>query len=148
MRDAFGSTFMFKILIIFIVVYVSFMTIAVGYAKAFRIKNGVIDILEQNQYDSREINDWNDIIINKVDVFLAKFAYNYPEENYPAALNHCNSMGGEYSDNGVCIITNDPINEREVYYTVVVYLIIDFPFFNYTPVIPIYGETENVALYE
>ena len=51
MRDAIGGTFMLRILIIFIVLYIVFMCFAVSYAKTFRLKNKVIDILEQQGYD-------------------------------------------------------------------------------------------------
>ena len=44
MRDAFGGVFMIKLALIFIIIYVSFMAVAINYAKAFRVKNQVINI--------------------------------------------------------------------------------------------------------
>ncbi|MBQ8681860.1 MAG: hypothetical protein IJ509_03010 [Bacilli bacterium] len=139
MRDAFGSTFMFKLIIIFIVAFVSFMTIAASYARVFRVKNGVIDILEQMQYDSS--SDSEDDINN----YLSNFSYNYPASQYPSAKSNCDSKSGFYSENGACIIRNE-VSSNEVYYKVILYLVIDFPFFNYNPVIPISGETEVIVL--
>ena len=49
MRDAFGGTFMIKLGLVFLVVYVSFMAVAINYAKAFRVKNQIINIIEQYQ---------------------------------------------------------------------------------------------------
>ena len=40
---------MIKLVLIFIVIYVSFMAVAINYAKAFRVKNEVINIIEQIQ---------------------------------------------------------------------------------------------------
>lgn len=137
MRDAFGSTFMFKIIIIFVVFYVSFMTIAVSYARAFRIKNRVIDILEQSQYDGTTSE-----LVN-VDDVLEEFSYNYGTNTTASA--HCSNNGGYYTANGSCIITNS-ISSDEAYYTVIIYLVIDLPLFGYTPVIPVYGETETVII--
>ena len=76
MRDAFGSTFMFKLIIIFIVFYVCFATIAVSYAKTFRLKNQVVNIVEQYQYN-HETN--KDEAIDKIDAYLGN--NNYSNQN-------------------------------------------------------------------
>ena len=49
MRDAFGGVFMMRLMLVFIVVFVGFGAISLNYAKAFRIKNKVIDLIEQQQ---------------------------------------------------------------------------------------------------
>lgn len=56
MRDAFGGAFMIKIFIVFIIIYICFIAIALNYAKAFKVKNKVIDYLE-----SEEIMDLDDL---------------------------------------------------------------------------------------
>ena len=48
MRDAVGGTFMIKLILVFLAVYIIFMGAALNYAKAFRVKNKVMDIIEQN----------------------------------------------------------------------------------------------------
>ena len=50
MREYFGGAFILKLLFVFIVIFVSFMAVTISYAKAFRVKNQVINIVEQNQY--------------------------------------------------------------------------------------------------
>ena len=52
MRDAFGGTFMIKLLIVFIIIYVGFTAVALNYAKAFKAKNIVIAYLEDNEISS------------------------------------------------------------------------------------------------
>ena len=47
MRDAFGGTFMIMIFLVFIMVYICFTAVALSYAKAFKVKNAVIDFLEE-----------------------------------------------------------------------------------------------------
>ena len=49
MRDAVGGTFMIKIFLIFLALYIIFVGVAVNYAKAFRVKNRIINIIEQNE---------------------------------------------------------------------------------------------------
>lgn len=49
MRDAFGGEFMIRFLLVFIFIYVAFTAVSLNYAKAFRVKNAVIDFVEQNE---------------------------------------------------------------------------------------------------
>ena len=49
MRDSVGGTFMIYVLLIFLAVYIVFVAVAFNYARAFRVKNKVIDIIEQNE---------------------------------------------------------------------------------------------------
>ena len=147
MRDAFGSTFMIKLIIIFIVAYVSFMTIAVSYAKVFRMKNYVINILEQQQFDGTDA-EWNSKIKGEIDAVLDDFAYRFGDST--TINNDCKKQGeklnldARLSDNGACVITKK-VNGDSIYHTIIVYLVVDFPFFDYDAVIPIYGETEVIS---
>ena len=49
MRDAFGGTFMIQVFLVFILIYISFTALALNYAKAFKVKNKVIDYLENTE---------------------------------------------------------------------------------------------------
>ena len=49
MRDAFGGVFMFNLFIIFIFIYVAFAAVSLNYAKAFRLKNSLINFVEENE---------------------------------------------------------------------------------------------------
>ena len=48
MRDAFGGVFTMNLLLVFIFIYVAFTAVSLNYAQAFRVKNAVIDFVEQN----------------------------------------------------------------------------------------------------
>lgn len=48
MRDAFGGVFTMNFLLVFIFIYIAFTAVSLNYAKAFRVKNAVIDFVEQN----------------------------------------------------------------------------------------------------
>ena len=49
MRDAFGGVFMMRLMLAFITIFVAFTAVSLNYAKAFKIKNKVIDFVEQQQ---------------------------------------------------------------------------------------------------
>lgn len=49
MRESIGGLFLIKIMVVFIVLYNALLAIAVNYALAFRVKNQIINIVEQNE---------------------------------------------------------------------------------------------------
>lgn len=49
MRDAFGGEFMLRLFLVFIFIYIMFSAVSLNYAKAFRLKNSIIDYLEKNE---------------------------------------------------------------------------------------------------
>lgn len=49
MRDAFGGVFTMNFLLVFIFIYVALTAVSLNYAKAFKVKNAVIDVIEQQE---------------------------------------------------------------------------------------------------
>lgn len=141
MRESFGGAFMINLVLIFIVIYISFMAVAVNYAKAFRVKNNVINILEQYQYSGG--GSAEDAII-KVKDYLPKVPYNMAG-NQSVENNCINQTEGSpyFVDNGVCIVNMSGTSNPK-YFKVITYISIDFPFFNIHMTIPITGETKSI----
>lgn len=143
MRESFGGTFMINLVLIFIVIYISFMAVAINYAKVFRVKNNVINILEQYQYDGTK--SVNDIAIKKVRNYLIEVPYNMGGNS--KIESDCKSRTGDgdpyYVDYGVCII-NESGSSNPKYFKVITYISIDFPFFDIHMTIPISGETKSI----
>lgn len=48
MRDAFGGVFTINLLLVFIFIYVAVTAVSLNYAKAYKVKNAVIDFVEQH----------------------------------------------------------------------------------------------------
>ena len=71
MRDAFGGVFTMNLLLVFIFIFVAFSAVSLNYAKAFRLKNDIIDFIETNEIidlsssamESKH-NELNTIIMN------------------------------------------------------------------------------------
>ncbi len=146
MRDAFGSTFMMRLIIIFIVFYVTFATIAVSYAKTYRIKNSLINYIEQYQLSfSPNLNEKNSSVNSKVNDFLKKNKY---ERYNDSIVRACNNSGGRLSDpenkGGACIQAL-ALKNNHYYYRVTLYMIIHIPAINYEVVFPVSGETEDYS---
>ena len=139
MRESFGGAFMIKLVLVFIVIYISFMAVAINYAKVFRVKNNVINILEQYQYDGTSGN----LAVQKIEEYLPKVPYD--ETGNTSVINDCNSQSGQLLERGVCIVANANSSGSNKYYKVTVYISIDFPFFDLHFTIPISGETTIIS---
>ena len=147
MRDAFGGTFMIQIFLVFILIYIGFTAVALNYAKAFKVKNAVIDYLENSEISSLDGMTASDIDQMKEyfdKEILGRMNYNLSGQNI------CNSNGiKEYDDAGthriaLCddlgiIIQQSNVSEtgstiegntEGVYYTVSTFVGWSIPFLN------------------
>ena len=83
MRDAFGGVFMFRLTLVIIFIFVDFTAISLNYAKAFRIKNSIIDLIEEE-----EVFDLDDVFasadnrrLRKLNAILDNAKYNKQCQN-------------------------------------------------------------------
>lgn len=137
MRDAFGGAFMIKLFLIFIFIYICFTAVALNYAKAFKVKNKVIDYLESN-----EITDLNSLTASQLNVMnlyfeeevLGNMNYNVSEHNICSGIQTKDYTGKTVAlchDSGIVIRqTGKADNTEGVYYTVSTYVGWSIPFLN------------------
>lgn len=124
MRDAFGGAFMIRLFLVFIFIYMFFTAIALNYAKAFKVKNRVIDYLEDNEIvtiskmNAKEFQNMSDYFENEI---LGTLNYRLPKSE----MNCENTPEEVYCDNGIRIIQMDVNNTRSdnfgAYYKVETY---------------------------
>lgn len=57
MRDAIGGVFNFMIIFVFIALVSGFLAFNIGYSKAFRVKNKLIDLIEKNEGYTNEVKE-------------------------------------------------------------------------------------------
>ena len=143
MREAFGGAFTIKLMLIFLAIYIAFIAVALNYAKAFRVKNRIIDIIEQNE----GIDSYNDTkegsVIGNINSYLNTVGYYVNLAN----IKNNNTENINCYDRGYCIeetsgLTNDGLTSK--YYKVTTYININFPFFKLNFNIPITGETRKI----
>ena len=150
MREAFGGAFMIKLMLIFLAIYIAFIAVALNYAKAFRVKNKIIDIIEQSEGISKiDYNNTNEgSVIGNINEYLNNVSYNVNLTDINNNDNvHCYDRGYCCYDGGYCIeeyagLSNDGVTSK--YYKVTTYININFPFFNLNFNIPITGETRKI----
>ena len=143
MRDAFGGAFVIKLILIFIIIYISFMAIAMQYAKTFRVKNLIINKLEQSQYE-----DGDTKVLDNIADELGKIPYNINN----IGSNTCdgekqkfitNTYGTEsITGGGYCLEEKGTSGKH--YYKVTTYIVASLPLFNINITIPVSGETKII----
>lgn len=127
MRDAFGGAFSIKLMLIFLMLYVSFICVALNYARAFRVKNRIINIIEQNEgygYDSS-----NDVKVNEdINTYLGNAGYHVSYGDLNDGTSSCSSdFIGFSKGHGYCIVEiKDPYNGN-IHYLVETYMLFRIP---------------------
>ena len=135
MRESFGGAFMIKLVLALIVIYISLMSVAIIYARAFRVKNQVINYIEQYQY----MGEANSEAEEKIEKYLLEVGY---PTNLEGVAEDCEQQKGELMS-GVCIIANESGNNSR-YYKVITYIHIDLRLFDLNLIIPVSGETKVI----
>lgn len=74
MRETIGSTWVYQLVIIFILIFASYLTISISYSKVFKIKNEVLNIIEKNEGFTSSNNGAGSIAI--INNYLYTLGYN------------------------------------------------------------------------
>ena len=139
MREAIGGTWIFSIVIVFIVLFSSYLAISVNYSKAFKVKNGIINIIEKNEgltEDAKsEINDY----LSTVGYYVYHSCASDEKGFEPAT-------GGTTTKYKYCISKRESGDGtfRKTYYYVRVFFRLDLPILGDIFTFPVTGETKAV----
>ena len=130
MRESYGNTLLITVMMIFVVMMVSFTAVIVNIAKTFRVKNQIIDYVEQYKYGSN--GTASESCISSISDYLTNTGYQKVERKGIT----CN---GYWGDEGYCI---SPVGtDDNKYYKVTVYVSVSLPFFEVNLKLPISGES-------
>lgn len=140
MKEGIGGTFMIYVFLVFLAVYITFLAVAFNYARAFRVKNKVIDIIEQN-----EGMDFTDTSGTRGEIkeYLNKVSYGVTGIDKDV----CPEIEYQYIDEkGYCIGVYDYTvdGKTSYYYKVKTFIRLEIPFLNLGFTIPVKGETRKI----
>ena len=68
MREAIGGTWLFVVVVVFVMFFTGYLCLAINYARAYNVKNEVIDIIERNE-------GYNDEVEQEINDYLADVGY-------------------------------------------------------------------------
>lgn len=127
MKDAIGSYFNYTLLFVFIFIVVGFITLAMNYTKAYRVKNNVLTYLEKY-----EGNVSNEEMLGIIDSHIKSVGYQTNNDYITAAKDEgyeCPTLKEQVQ--GWCYkkIKNN-IKKDEFNIEIVVFINLDIPFIN------------------
>ena len=141
MREAIGGTWLFGLVITFIVFFASFLAVSINYAKAFDIKNNIVDLI--GKYEGN-----NACARKKIGEYLKGVGYLVP--------GYCPSSGEDGNPYGTKVtsgkayycVSKDSVDSTTVidkkFYRVVIFFRIDLPMLEEITTFRIKGETESI----
>jgi len=132
MRDAFGGSFMIRIFLIFILIYILLTAVVLNYAKAYRAKDLVVSYLEDNEID--DIGSMSADDLTKMEEYFESVLVGTLGYVTPLSPTDCKSEDGEEVfcfEPGIKIRRIDKptsSNKLGVYYQVTTYYRYDIGF--------------------
>lgn len=161
MKESIGGTWLIGIVALFIVLFSAFMAYSINYTKAFRAKNGIIDLIEQNEgytfYNGSNIENrtqedlMNDLSVQaKAYALVKSMGYDYGSKsenkvvcNNDGTISDATKIDAAYQPGGYCVYRF--CNSDGTYrYKVVTYVMMKFPVINFGITVPIKGETKTL----
>ena len=144
MKTSIGSTFMYNIIIIFIVIIFAFIAGILSYYNAFKVSNRIIYAIEKFEgYNNKSIDEINNI--------LTTIGYDQGTENLNCDETYKNMtlVSGDTPNFRYCIYVDDSVTTGShgvgtyFVYGVKTYMSIDLPFVSWIR-IPIYTTTNQI----
>ncbi|MBQ2872926.1 MAG: hypothetical protein IJE89_02895 [Bacilli bacterium] len=125
MRDSFGGVFMTNLFLVFIFIYVAFTAVSLNYAKAYRVKNSIIDFIEENEIIDFNSSNFRDKT-SKLDEILANANYNKTCSDGNGNVISAEGKIEGYCYNGIVILKDreeiiEGTNSKNIYYKVLTY---------------------------
>lgn len=148
MKEAIGSSFVLGLVITFLIIFMLLFATSLGYTKAFKVKNKIIEIIEK--YDdilgttvgNNVSNRLNTTVENEINQTLSEIGYrisitpnNCPERNGVQALTKNATANYEY-----CVYRYE--TGKGPYYGVTAYMYYEVPIIGIDLRFPVYGETK------
>lgn len=151
MREAIGGSWLFAIVMVFIVLFASFLAISINYSRAFSVKNEIINYIEDNQgFKETAISNANcgDRSTEcQIFQYLKRTGYNItdsikcPDEYKDRYGRATYTRPGGYCLKKVCSSRGELGNAGSGYYSVTTYVRIELPLIWKSFNVPITGQT-------
>ncbi len=147
MRAAIGTQTIFKAILIFTLIFVAFITVAINYNKAYKLKNETINIFEK--YEG--INLQNNKTINIVNNYLRNNGYNSQGNcdinNKEYGIADLNSTKLDNSNQKYYYCISSEKIDNKVFYNIKIFSKFNIPFLGDIFTFRITGRTKGVKYF-
>lgn len=146
MREAIGGTWLLGFVVLFIVLFSAYLAISINYTKAFRVKNQIINTIEENEgfttsveeLSGKTLDDLKDSTKTEEKVYYYLKSIGYATTQIDE--NKCPNGSNDMRQGGYCV--HKVCTPQGAYYKVTSFIKIELPFIWKSFVIPINGETK------
>ena len=144
MKSAIGNSLLLTIVIIIVSAVILLFVSILSYSKAYRVKNGIIEIIERNNGYSEKDTEGNYITEKETDNFLHQSGYKVGKNSGCTKIlenKGVNEIISTNSNFNYCVGKTNSENGGS-YYTVVTYVEFDFPVISSMLSFPVSGQTK------
>ena len=138
MKEAIANVGVFNLIIIFVTILLSFFVGSLGYSKAFKVKNLIVNEIEKNKAFNNEVSQ-------EIEDSLSKIGYrmNTSNNSIVCPIEDGQRAINQNSNYQYCVyeFRNTTGVKSATFYRVVAYMYFDVPIFNDLVNIPVRGET-------
>ena len=146
MRESLGGSFLLYIVIFFVGVIILFFASIISYSKAYRVKNRIINVVENSPCNATEVD-----IIKSIDSDLNSVGYTYSGSsscNFGGSgtctnFNTSTNFGGNFN---YCICKVDNPESNGYYYKVITFTEFDFPIIKSVIRSSVHGESKRMCM--
>ena len=141
MREAIGGTWLFGLVITFIVFFASFLAVSINYSKAFHVKNNVVDLISKYEGNNCKAR-------KKISEYLRTSGALVTGDCLSGYEGY--NLAGEPANDGkayYCIASDETDSTTfmsKQFYRVIVFYKIDLPMLGNIATFKIKGETETI----
>ena len=151
MREAIGNTFVFNFIIVFVILFVALFATSSAYSKAARVKNTIMDIVEENADLLEDRMNLPEEVVDEIETSLKKLGYrlNVNQQNKcPQVVG--GTLMNSFSNYHYCVYKHEKtdkssgnLTRRGNYYTVISYMYFDIPLIGSNLELEIKGQTRT-----
>lgn len=161
MKDSIGGAWLIGLAAVFIVLFASYLAVSINYTKAFKVKNRIINIIEENEgytayqnnylspgnnFDSMSTTDDQLDEISTTDAkifrYLKEIGYSRDSITENTSSKCFDGDSDSYRAGGYCI--QKVCGGHGAYYRVMTFINFEIPLINFKILIPISGETKTM----
>ena len=138
MSGSIGHTFLYNLIIIFIVIVFAFLSGTLSYYKAFKVNNRIVHALEKYE-------GYNELSKAEIDIVLGNLGYSLEDANCKQEYKNMYLIGALQENYKYCIYIDTLNPQKGSYYTygVLTYMNLDLPIIDVID-LPVFSRTNRL----
>ncbi len=150
MRESIGGSWLFSLIIIFILLFTSFLAVTINYARAFKVKNDVIDIVEREEgLTTKGVSATDPGAVELIDNYLTQMGYKNSGKCPAGSLGEGKTLVSKKDKENYkyCVTKYNSYDNNEKnrsYYSIILFFKMDLPIFGEFITFRATGETTEI----